>query len=61
MCVLHDWGDEECIQIMSKCREVVGKKALICVSDLPLPRLRMYSCSSDDRREEIQEEEDEGR
>jgi len=24
--VLHDWGDEECIQILNKCREAITKE-----------------------------------
>ncbi|XP_019423837.1 PREDICTED: 3'-hydroxy-N-methyl-(S)-coclaurine 4'-O-methyltransferase 2-like [Lupinus angustifolius] len=26
MAVLHDWGDEECIQILKKCREAIPKE-----------------------------------
>lgn len=25
--VLHDWGDEECIQILSKCREAIPEES----------------------------------
>ncbi|XP_062118118.1 acetylserotonin O-methyltransferase-like [Humulus lupulus] len=31
MWVLHDWGDEECIQILNKCREAISDKGKLII------------------------------
>ncbi|XP_028759649.1 acetylserotonin O-methyltransferase-like isoform X2 [Neltuma alba] len=33
MWVLHDWGDEECIEILKKCREAVGEKGKVMIAE----------------------------
>lgn len=31
--VLHDWGDEECIEILKKCKEAVGEKGRVMIAE----------------------------
>ncbi|KAI9075759.1 hypothetical protein K1719_042245 [Acacia pycnantha] len=33
MWVLHDWGDEECIGILKRCREAVGEKGRLIIAE----------------------------
>jgi O-methyltransferase domain len=35
--ILHDWSDQQCVQILRTCREAMGRKARILVVDAVVP------------------------
>jgi len=36
--VLHDWGDEDCVRILSRVREAMAPEGRVVVAELPLPQ-----------------------
>jgi hypothetical protein len=41
-CVLHDWGDKECIQILKKCRgAILEKKGKVIIVDAVIEEAKM--------------------
>ncbi|MCL7035136.1 hypothetical protein MKW94_030493 [Papaver nudicaule] len=37
-CILHDWNDEECIQILKRCKEALPKEGRVIIVDIVLDR-----------------------